>query len=464
MSYRTAILLLCWSLWLPSRAFCQFGSNTARRIVSSTAVPPATCSANPVDVYARTGGVGPGLYLCLSQNSWTGPLAIASGFPQFQTANLQSQGISFTDPTITQGGTPGSTTYFYCVVGTDTYSHIRSTCFNTALGNVTLTGSNFNKITVAAYSSTFPYILPVGSCDVYRILGGATQGKIGTIPSCAGGGFLNDTGLAGDGTTVPIDTSGVLTSSGGAWLGQTYIVSDEVGLQIAANVLPNTTTNLLLAPGYTHSVVMGFPFGGVALTNSGITSVGWDISGTGHACTASGYGTTCNADSSFAGAIGATVTGGSSIAIGQSSNASGGGAVVLGPGAVGSAGNVVAIGKTATAGHTTSVVRGFNAASTAANQFIAGGPNITEFYAGTATAGQGNQANVNGQSFTTSSFYSASGTPIPTCNAANKARMVAVCDNTAITPGAAYASGGTFTNWVQCTFNSSGSVFSWVNI
>src|SRR5438105_4205542 len=73
-------LLLVWllsALVVPSLA--QFGSNTARRINSGTAAPPATCSSSPVDAYVRTGATLPGLYLCQSANTWSGPLSTSGG-------------------------------------------------------------------------------------------------------------------------------------------------------------------------------------------------------------------------------------------------------------------------------------------------------------------------------------------------------------------------------------------------
>src|SRR5438105_5550901 len=73
-------LLLVWllsALVVPSLA--QFGSNTARRINSGTAAPPSTCSASPVDAYVRTGATLPGLYLCQSANTWSGPLSTSGG-------------------------------------------------------------------------------------------------------------------------------------------------------------------------------------------------------------------------------------------------------------------------------------------------------------------------------------------------------------------------------------------------
>src|SRR5437660_12680471 len=73
-------LLLVWLLSaLVVPALAQFGSNTARRINSGTAAPPATCSSSLVDAYVRTGATLPGLYLCQSANTWSGPLSTSGG-------------------------------------------------------------------------------------------------------------------------------------------------------------------------------------------------------------------------------------------------------------------------------------------------------------------------------------------------------------------------------------------------
>jgi hypothetical protein len=59
--------------------------------------------------------------------------------------------------------------------------------------------------------------------------------------------------------------------------------------------------------------------------------------------------------------------------------------------------------------------------------------------------------------------YSAAGTAIPACAAGTLLNRVAVSDAPSTSAGTAYGSGGgTFTTWVQCTFNSSGSVYAWV--
>src|SRR5438105_438835 len=72
-------LLVSLLLALAVPSFAQFGSNTARRINSGTAAPPATCSSSPVDAYVRTGATLPGLYLCQSANTWSGPLSTSGG-------------------------------------------------------------------------------------------------------------------------------------------------------------------------------------------------------------------------------------------------------------------------------------------------------------------------------------------------------------------------------------------------
>src|SRR5882762_7620813 len=91
MIIKTIAKLLLF-LGLSTSVFAQFGANTARRVVSGTAAPPATCNASPVDLYARTGATSPGLYMCLSANTWTGPLSSAA-------AGLSSATVSFGSPT-----------------------------------------------------------------------------------------------------------------------------------------------------------------------------------------------------------------------------------------------------------------------------------------------------------------------------------------------------------------------------
>jgi hypothetical protein len=126
------------------------------------------------------------------------------------TKGLGSPVVSFAHT-----GTPGSTTNQYAVVGTDSLGNTRSLYASDATANATLNGTNFTTVTVAAWPTTGNFVAPVGACNVYRTTSGGTPsstGKIGTIASCAAGGSLQDKGLAGDSTTPPADTSGVMTA------------------------------------------------------------------------------------------------------------------------------------------------------------------------------------------------------------------------------------------------------------
>ena len=104
-------------------------------------------------------------------------------------------------PTVANQGSAGSTTYDYEVVGyTDGGQHTsHSAAGTTGTGNATLNGSNFNRL-------TWPAVDGVAYYDVYRTVGGASQGKIGRISAgLAASGVMtfDDTGLAGDSASAP---------------------------------------------------------------------------------------------------------------------------------------------------------------------------------------------------------------------------------------------------------------------
>jgi hypothetical protein len=143
-------------------------------------------------------------------------VAKVTGASSITSNEATVQGMSYPSVTITQGGTPATTTYVYVVVGTDAQGMTRAVTGTTTTGPTTanLGATNYNIVTVAAWSSTAPYVAPVGSCTVYRTVGGAAQGSIGTISSCASGGTLNDTGLTATAGNPPADTSGILVTAG----------------------------------------------------------------------------------------------------------------------------------------------------------------------------------------------------------------------------------------------------------
>jgi len=105
---------------------------------------------------------------------------------------------------IANGGTPGVTTYSYVVVArTRNGAVVRpSNVVTTATGNVVLSALNFNRLSWNAVADALDYI-------VLRTVGGATQGIIGTVVRSGTNALrFDDTGLTGDGTTVPTTTFG----------------------------------------------------------------------------------------------------------------------------------------------------------------------------------------------------------------------------------------------------------------
>src|SRR4051812_17641004 len=75
-------------------------------------------------------------------------------------------------PAVSVQGAAGGTSYGYKVVArTGGGTTPASTQGSTAIGNATLTGVNFNRLTWAAVTGAVTY-------DIYRTVGGVTQGLI----------------------------------------------------------------------------------------------------------------------------------------------------------------------------------------------------------------------------------------------------------------------------------------------
>ena len=105
-------------------------------------------------------------------------------------------------PVITQGGTGGATPYGYKIacLGGDATTTAASTEGTTATGNATLSATDYNIV-------TFTPSTGMTTCDVFRITGGATQGKIGNTATSP----FNDTGLAASGAAPTANTTGSVT-------------------------------------------------------------------------------------------------------------------------------------------------------------------------------------------------------------------------------------------------------------
>lgn len=125
-----------------------------------------------------------------------------SNFGSLSSGNITVNGlVTPAAPVITQGGTPGATTYGYKVVAKlrDGSVTLPSAEGTTATGHATLDGTNYNIITWVAVAGAVNY-------DVYRSTGGATQGLI----ISGGSSPQNDTGFAAAGAEPTINTTGRL--------------------------------------------------------------------------------------------------------------------------------------------------------------------------------------------------------------------------------------------------------------
>jgi hypothetical protein len=112
-------------------------------------------------------------------------------------------------PQLTITGTTGSTTYSYVCTNVDSNGKettVSPTTTNTA-GNATLSGSNY--INVKCYSG-----LTNGAVtqNVYRTVGGATQGYIGNVATASVG--LNDTGIVATHAAPTLNNTGSLGYGG----------------------------------------------------------------------------------------------------------------------------------------------------------------------------------------------------------------------------------------------------------
>jgi hypothetical protein len=153
-------------------------------------------------------------------------LTVGSALPSYQASTNRTDDVTSNDlgskqslgslqvsqlstpstPTVTPTGTTGSTTYTYKIVarlldGTTTAASAAGT---TTTGNASLTFSHYNSITWSA-------VLGAVSYDVYRTVGGASQGKIANVGQL----FLND-GAAGNGIYVGDSTTAPTVNSTGS--------------------------------------------------------------------------------------------------------------------------------------------------------------------------------------------------------------------------------------------------------
>ena len=65
-------------------------------------------------------------------------------------------------------------------------------------------------------------------------------------------------------------------------------------------------------------------------------------------------------------------------------------------------------------------------------------------------------------SYENGTFYSVAGTPLPSCAAGLILQRLGVSDASSATPGTTYTGGGPYTIPVECIFNATGSVYTWI--
>lgn len=117
-------------------------------------------------------------------------------------------------PVITQGGTPGVTSYSYaCARVSEVGTTVLSANGSTTTGNATLDGTNYNIIACGATGGTY---------DIWRTAGGSFPHRI--VSGLSGPTSFHDTGI-GDDVGVPVrnTTAGIFTPnlnvSGGSCIG-----------------------------------------------------------------------------------------------------------------------------------------------------------------------------------------------------------------------------------------------------
>ena len=183
-------------------------------------------------------------------------------------------------PTITTGGTAGSTTYSYTITALDGVGEtIASSAGSTATGNATLTAGNYTIITWNSISGATSY-------KVYRTVGGATQGLITTVTTKLGATqTTNDTGLAASGSSPTTNTTGSATFTGtiqggsSLTLGTASTTNGTLVLKNATNA--NTVTLQTGTTSSSYSLVLPTAVGTtgqcLSTTVAGSTStLGWN--------------------------------------------------------------------------------------------------------------------------------------------------------------------------------------------
>ena len=176
-------------------AFTVTGTTSGQQVAAPTPVVLTDVNGNALQFEV---GSGSGSVVFQNEPTLNQPILES---PTFVAGGLNSQLATPAAPTVTQGGTPGTTDYSYTLSGYDQFGCETKTptATQTTAGASTLNSTNFNVITA-------PATLPVGQVgwNVYRTASSGTPSTTGIIGQITtAGGSLNDIGITADGSTVP---------------------------------------------------------------------------------------------------------------------------------------------------------------------------------------------------------------------------------------------------------------------
>lgn len=167
-----------------------------------------------VDATLRAVEDGEGTTSALSVSTVRAAVAGTLDADSIITHSVDSQPLATPGaPTVTPQGTGGGTTWTYrfaAVTGPDGKESDAGATGTTAVGNATLNGTNFNRLTWTAVTGAYGY-------NVYRTVAGGTPNTTGKInSSIVVGTTFDDTGLAGDGSLkhLLVDFSGMVGGVG----------------------------------------------------------------------------------------------------------------------------------------------------------------------------------------------------------------------------------------------------------
>ena len=225
---------------------------------------PTVVGALNYNVYRTVGGTTQGFVGAVAQPNTisgsvffidTGQVGNGTTAPVSNTTGMATPAVPVLTGYFNSAGT-GATDYKYATVALNAMGHsIGSPVVDAAAGPVTLSATNFIQLSVSSVSGALSY-------DVYRTVGGATQGKIANILATNPSLTLNDTGLVADGSTLPITS----TAAASPIISTAITTMLLVGSDLYIATLDSGAVNSYSGRVFTYNLIsqlfapMGLPF------------------------------------------------------------------------------------------------------------------------------------------------------------------------------------------------------------